>query len=106
MISGNTAQSLPLNSRNTDQLALLLPSRVTYNQRSFTNISTMNMNHPFMNGDREQTNNFTVDGLDIEPDRSTTASRFNPLRPDAVRRNERQNQQPGSTFSATSAARS
>jgi hypothetical protein len=65
VISGNTVQSLPLNGRNTGQLALLLPGTITYNPRGFTNIGSINMNRPFVNGNREQTNNFTVDGLDV-----------------------------------------
>jgi hypothetical protein len=65
VISGNTVQSLPLNGRNTGQLTLLLPGTVTYNPRGFTNIGSINMNRPFVNGNREQTNNFTVDGLDV-----------------------------------------
>lgn len=65
VISGNTVQSLPLNGRNTGQLALLLPGTMTYNPRGFTNIGSINMNRPFVNGNREQTNNFTVDGLDV-----------------------------------------
>src|SRR6185436_18097645 len=65
VLSGTTVQSLPLNGRNTGQLALLLPGTVTYNPRGFTNIGSVNMNRPFVNGNREQTNNFTVDGLDV-----------------------------------------
>src|SRR6185295_11468120 len=65
VLSGNTVQSLPLNGRNTGQLALLLPGTITYNPRGFTNIGSVNMNRPFVNGNREQTNNFTVDGLDV-----------------------------------------
>ena len=65
VISGNTAQSLPLNGRNIGQLPLTLPGMVTYNPRGFTNIGSVNMNRPFANGNREQTNNFTVDGLDV-----------------------------------------
>ena len=65
VLSGNTVQSLPLNGRNTGQLALLLPGATTYNPRGFTNIGSINMNRPFVNGNREQTNNFTVDGLDV-----------------------------------------
>jgi len=65
VISGNTVQSLPLNGRNVGQLALLLPGTVTYNPRGFTNIGSVNMNRPFVNGNREQTNNFTVDGFDV-----------------------------------------
>jgi hypothetical protein len=65
VISGSTVQSLPLNGRNVGQLALLLPGTVTYNPRGFTNIGSINMNRPFVNGNREQTDNFTVDGLDV-----------------------------------------
>jgi hypothetical protein len=65
VISGNTAQSLPLNGRNIGQLALLLTGTTTYNPRGFTNIGAINMNRPFVNGNREQTNNFTVDGFDV-----------------------------------------
>jgi hypothetical protein len=65
VLSGNTVLSLPLNGRNTGQLTLLLPGTVTYNPRGFTNIGSVNMNRPFVNGNREQTNNFTVDGLDV-----------------------------------------
>jgi Carboxypeptidase regulatory-like domain len=65
VISGTTVNSLPLNGRNTGQLALLLPGTITYNPRGFTNIGSVNMNRPFVNGNREQTNNFTVDGLDV-----------------------------------------
>ena len=56
---------LPLNGRNTAQLALLLPGTMTYNPKGFTNIGAVNSNRPFVNGNREQTNNFTVDGFDV-----------------------------------------
>src|SRR5689334_13513336 len=65
VISGTTAQTLPLNGRNTAQLTLLLTGTMTYNPRGFTNIGAINSNRPFVNGNREQTNNFTVDGFDV-----------------------------------------
>jgi hypothetical protein len=65
VISGSTVQTLPLNGRNTAQLTLLLPGTTTYNPRGFTNIGAINSNRPFVNGNREQTNNFTVDGFDV-----------------------------------------
>ena len=65
VISGNALQSLPLNGRNSGQFALLLPGTITYNPRGFTNIGSVNMNRPFVNGNREQTNNFIVDGFDV-----------------------------------------
>jgi hypothetical protein len=54
-----------LNGRNIGQLPLLLTGTMTYNPRGFTNIGSINMNRPFVNGNREQTNNFTVDGFDV-----------------------------------------
>lgn len=65
VISGNTVASLPLNGRNTGQLALLLPGTMTYNPRGFTNIGSINMARPNVNGNRDQTNSFTVDGFDV-----------------------------------------
>ena len=65
VVSGNTVQSLPLNGRNVAQLALLLPGTTTYNPKGFTNIGAVNSNRPFVNGNREQANNYTVDGLDV-----------------------------------------
>lgn len=64
VLSESTVQSLPLNGRNTGQLALLLPGVLTPSPRGFNNIGSINMNRPFVNGNREQVNNFTVDGLD------------------------------------------
>src|SRR5262245_9887620 len=63
--TGNTLQSLPRIESNLGQLALLLPGTMPYNPLGFTNLGTVNMNRPFVNGNREQTNNFTVDGLDV-----------------------------------------
>ena len=82
VISGNTVQSLPLNGRNIGQLALLLTGTTTYNPRGFTNIGSINMNRPFVNGNREQTNNFTVDGFDVNETIDNRVA-FQPI-PDAV----------------------
>jgi len=65
VISGNTVQSLPLNGRNSSQLSLLLPGSIAIAPRGFTAIGAYNLNRPFVNGNREQTNNYTVDGLDV-----------------------------------------
>jgi hypothetical protein len=82
VISGTTAQSLPLNGRNIGQLALLLTGTTTYNPRGFTNIGSINMNRPFVNGNREQTNNFTVDGFDVNETIDNRVA-YQPI-PDAV----------------------
>ena len=82
VISGNTVQSLPLNGRNIAQLPLILPGSTTYNPRGFTNIGAVNSNRPFVNGNREQTNNFTVDGLDVNESIDNRIA-YSPI-PDAV----------------------
>ena len=64
VLSGRTVESLPLNGRNTSQLALLLPGSVTPNPGAQTAIRGAGA-RPYVNGNREQTNNFMVDGVEI-----------------------------------------
>jgi len=65
VISGTTLSALPLNGRNTGQLSLLLPGVVTPNPGSFTAVRNFGGGRPFVNGNREQTNNYTIDGVDM-----------------------------------------
>jgi hypothetical protein len=66
VISGTTLSALPLNGRNTGQLSLLLPGVVTPNPSSFTGArNTGSGGRPYVNGNREQTNNYTFDGVDM-----------------------------------------
>ena len=65
VISGTTVVGLPLNGRNTGQLSLLLPGVVTVNPGSFTNVRNFGAGRPYVNGNREQTNNYMVDGVDM-----------------------------------------
>jgi hypothetical protein len=65
VISGTTLQALPLNGRNTGQLSLLLTGVVTPNPSGFTAIRNFGSGRPFVNGNREQTNNYTIDGVDM-----------------------------------------
>src|SRR5436190_14383403 len=65
VISGTTMAALPLNGRNTGQLSLLLPGVVTVNPTSFTNTRNFSGGRPYVNGNREQTNNYTLDGVDM-----------------------------------------
>src|SRR6266851_556444 len=65
VISGTTVVGLPLNGRNTGQLSLLLPGVVTVNPGSFTAVRNFGGGRPYVNGNREQTNNYMVDGIDM-----------------------------------------
>jgi len=65
VISGTTLSTLPLNGRNTGQLSLLLPGSITPNPSAFTAIRNFTSGRPFVNGNREQTNNYTIDGVDM-----------------------------------------
>jgi hypothetical protein len=65
VISGTTTNALPLNGRNTGQLSLLLPGTVTPNPSAFTEIRNFSSGRPFVNGNREQTNNYLIDGIDM-----------------------------------------
>ncbi len=66
VLSASTVQSLPLNGRNANQLALLLPGAITPNPDSFTTArNSGGGGRPYINGNREQTNNFLIDGVDM-----------------------------------------
>lgn len=65
VISATTLTALPLNGRNTGQLSLLLPGAVTPNPGSFTAVRNFGGGRPYVNGNREQTNNYTIDGVDM-----------------------------------------
>jgi hypothetical protein len=65
VISGSTLSALPLNGRNTGQLSLLLAGVVTPNPGSFTGSRNFGGGRPYVNGNREQTNNYTIDGIDM-----------------------------------------
>ncbi len=65
VISGNSNVNLPLNGRNYVQLALLSPGATTVDPSSFTNGQrTGGGGRPYVNGNREEANNFLLDGVD------------------------------------------
>src|SRR5260370_36622937 len=60
-----TNEALPLATRNYVQLTLLSPRAVTPNPHSFnTGDHVASGGRPFINGNREQSNNFVLDGMD------------------------------------------
>ena len=65
VISGTTIQGMPLNGRNFAQLSLLLPGVITTEPDSFTQPKNFGAGRPFVNGQREQENNFMLDGIDM-----------------------------------------
>src|ERR1051325_5208055 len=66
IISGQQATELPLNGRNFVSLTLLVPGSINPQP---SNIQTAARNptggRPYVNGNREQSNNFLLDGVDI-----------------------------------------
>jgi hypothetical protein len=61
-IDSNKLTSLPLNGRNFVSLTLLIPGAVSPNPSGMT--SRLGA-RPYVNGNREQTNNFMLDGVDV-----------------------------------------
>jgi len=66
VINAETNDNLPLASRNYVQLTLLAPGAVTTDPSSFNNgNNTAGLGgRPLINGNREQANNFLLDGMD------------------------------------------
>ena len=56
---------MPLNGRNFSQLSLLLPGVVTTEPDSFTQPKNFGSGRPYVNGQREQANNYMLDGIDM-----------------------------------------
>ena len=64
VIDANTNTSLPLASRNYVQLTLLAPGATNVNPSSMREPQNMvNSGRPYINGNREQANEFLLDGL-------------------------------------------
>src|SRR5437667_41268 len=64
IIDSKTNDTLPLATRNYVQLTLLAPGSVTPSPASFNNgDNTASGGRPYINGNREQANNFILDGM-------------------------------------------
>jgi outer membrane receptor protein involved in Fe transport len=65
VVTGSTIVSLPLNGRNFAQLTLLIPGVQTHAPDTFNAIKqNSDSGRPYVNGQREQSNNFMLDGVD------------------------------------------
>lgn len=65
IINAATNDALPLATRNYVQLTLLAPGSITTNPGGFNNGDNTNSGErPYINGNREQSNNFLLDGMD------------------------------------------
>ena len=65
VIDGSTNVALPLATRNYNQLTLLTPGAVSTNVGAFSGAqATFQVGRPYINGNREQTNNYILDGMD------------------------------------------
>jgi hypothetical protein len=65
VMEANAIASLPLQTRNYNQLALLVPGAVTISPASFnTGLKTFNAARPNLNGNREQANYYLLDGIE------------------------------------------
>lgn len=65
VIDSQTNDALPLATRNYVELTLLSPGAVHPDPSSFNNGDNVNSGaRPFINGNREQANNFLLDGMD------------------------------------------
>ena len=64
-LDAKQTESLPTSARNPIFAALFAPGSTTPNPNSFNNLKNTGGGRPFVNGQREQGNNFTLDGVDM-----------------------------------------
>jgi hypothetical protein len=83
VISGSTVVAMPLNGRNFSQLALLVPGVQTHAPDTFTNPKQgTDSGRPYVNGQREQANNYMIDGIDMNEAVDNTVAYY--PSPDAI----------------------
>lgn len=65
VMQAHAIESLPLETRNYNQLALLMPGAVTTSPAAFnTGQATFNSGRPYINGNREQATYYLLDGME------------------------------------------
>jgi hypothetical protein len=75
VLNANDVTSLPLATRDVNQLTLLVPGVVSPNIFAFeSSQTTFGTGRPYVNGAREQDNNASLDGMDVnQPDNNDVA---------------------------------
>jgi len=82
-LSAQQVSALPLNGRNVAALTLLMPGAITPNPQSLeTPGRATGGGRPYINGNREQSNNFSLDGQEVGESVSNIVG-YNPS-PDAI----------------------
>jgi len=82
-ITGKTVTEIPLKGRNFATVTLLVPGAITPNTANFTGIGrNTSGGRPYVNGNREQSNNFLLDGQEFN-DSIDNLIGYNP-NPDAL----------------------
>jgi hypothetical protein len=65
VLESHVIEALPLETRNYNQLTLLIPGSVTTSPASFnTGQTTFNSGRPYINGNREQASYYLLDGME------------------------------------------
>src|SRR5260370_18064670 len=71
-IDSLVTENIPLITRNYGQLTLLTPGAVSTNPAAFTSgQSTFQVERPYINGNREHTNNYVLDAFDTNHTQTT-----------------------------------
>ena len=96
-IDHEVLENAPLLTRNYGQLTLLTPGAVSTNPGSFTSgQNTFQVGRPYINGNREQTSNYILDGIDNNQNDNNEVA-YSPS-PDAIQEFNLITQNPSAEF--------
>jgi hypothetical protein len=96
-IDNHVAENIPLITRNYNQLTLLTPGAVSTNPGAFSSgQNTFQVGRPYINGNREQTNNYILDGIDNNQNDNNEVA-YSPS-PDAIQEFNLITQNPSAEF--------
>jgi hypothetical protein len=96
-IDSVVSENIPLITRNYGQLTLLTPGAVSTNPGAFTSgQNTFQVGRPYINGNREQTSNYILDGIDNNQNDNNEVA-YSPS-PDAIQEFNLITQNPSAEF--------